>query len=387
MQSHTNFIIIVILIGLASVSFAQEAVTSSEESASRMEPNAVKVPSFPYIVEITADNVYIRSGPGTNYYMCGKLNRNDRVKVVETQYSWSRIVPPAGFFSLISTQYVSIDPNNPTMGTVTGDNVRVYAGSVSERPLYSTTLQLKLNTGDKVKLTSEEEDNYYKIAPPVGAYLWVSTQYTKPLGPIGEVPLTIKPAAEPNDVTSVVPTQISSEAENLKLYYTLEKQIQAEKAKPTDQQNYTNIKKALIEIANNKQAGKAIRYAEFSIKQIECFELALAVSKEIKLQNEQLKQTKERIEKARSTRLAEFQNSGKFAAVGQFQTFETYGAGHYRIIDESKKTICYALPSGRASEMDLSKFVGLKVGLTGTVEPHLETEGALVRFTEIVELK
>ncbi len=387
MQSQISFFIITILVCFVPVSFAQEATAFPESPASANDINTVNIPSFPYLAEITGDNVYIRSGPGTNYYDCGRLNKGDKVEVVSIQYSWSRIVPPAGSFSWISTQYVSIDPNNPAVGVVTGDDVRVYTGSDTVKPLYSTTLQGKLNRGDKVKLLGEEKDNYYKIAPPPFAYLWVSTQYTKPIGPVGEVVTTAKPPVEPNVTTTVVATNLSAEAEKLKEYYVLEKQIKEERAKPIDQQNYANIKKALADIANNKEAGKAPRYAEFTIKQIERFELALAVGKEVQLQNAQLKQTKERIEKARATRFVEYQDLGRFAAVGKFQTFETYGPGHYRIIDDSGKTVCYALPSDLASKIDLSKFVGVKVGLVGTIERHQETEGALVRFTEIVEVK
>jgi len=387
MQSHVNFFIIVVLTGLISISFAQQAGTVAEGAASTDDVNTVNIPSFPYVAEITGDNVYVRSGPGTNYYSCGKLNKGNSVEVVSTQFSWSRIVPPAGNFSWISMQYVSTDPNSPTVGIVSGDNVRVYAGSDTVKPLYSTTLQLKLNRGDKVKLLGEGEDNYYKITPPAGVYLWVSTQYTKILGPIGEVEITAEPEVEPGDTAMVVATDLSVEAEKLKEYYVLEKQIKAEQAKQLDRQNYANIKKALAAIANNKEAGKATRYSGFTIKQIERFELALAIAKEVQLQNAQLQQIKERIEKARMTRLDEYQELGGFAAVGQFQTFETYGPGHYRIIDDSGKTICYALPGGSASQIDLSKFVGKKVGLVGTIEPHMETQGALVRFTEIAGLK
>lgn len=99
-----------------------------------------------------------------------------------------------------------------------------------------------------------------------------------------------------------------------------------------------------------------------------------SVAKEAQLQNTQLKQIKQRIEKARATRLDEYQDLGKFASVGQFQTLETYGTGYYRITDDLGKTICYTLPSGSASEIDSSKFVGKKMGPIGMIEPYLETE-------------
>jgi uncharacterized protein YraI len=394
MQSHTKFInlfILICLISLASVSLAQEAATSPQGSVSATAAEGNE-PSFPYVAEITEDNVNIRSGPGTNYYHCGKLKAGDRVKVVASKHSWSHIVPPAGSFSWISKQYVSIDPNNPGIGVVTGGAVRVYAGSDFLKPIHSTTEQLELNRGDKVELMGEEVDDYYKIAPPTGAYLWVLTQYTKPLGPVGEVAVIVEPKAEPEaNIPAVVPATISIESEKLKEYYALAGQIEAERAKPMAQQNYAEVKKALAELAGNKEAGKAARYSEFAIKQIERCELALAVDKEVQLQDSQLQHIRERIEKARATELAQVPELGGFTAVGWFQSSRIYGPEeelkHYRIIDDSSQTVCYALPEGPASQVDLSKFVGRKVGLVGTVEPHPQTKSALVRFTEITELK
>jgi hypothetical protein len=394
MQSHTKFInlfILVCLISLASVGLAQEAATSPQGSVSAAEAEGNE-PSFPYVAEIIEDNVNIRSGPGTNYYYCGKLNTGDRVKVVASKYSWSHIVPPASTFSWISKQYVSIEPNNPGVGVVTGNAVRVYAGSDLLKPMHSTTVQLELNRGDKVELMGEEMDDYYKIAPPTGAYLWVLTQYTKPLGAVGEVEVIVEPKTEPEaNTAAVVPATISIESEKLKEYYALAEQIKAEQAKPIAQQNYAEIKKALAELAGNKEAGKAAHYSEFALKQIGRCELVLAVDKEIQLQDSQLQHIREQIENARAAELAKIPELGGFAAIGQFQTSKIYGPEeslkHYRIIDDSGQTVCYALPDGSASQMDLSKFEGRKVGLVGTVEPHPQTKGALVRFTEITELE
>ena len=65
----------------------------------KLDANDVNMPSFPYVAEITGNDVRIRSGPGTNFYDCGKLYKGDRVEVVSTQLGWSRIVPPADSFS------------------------------------------------------------------------------------------------------------------------------------------------------------------------------------------------------------------------------------------------------------------------------------------------
>jgi len=383
-----------------SIGFAQEAAITTSG------PDEADTPAFPYMAEITGDNVYIRSGPGTNFYECSKLNKGDKVKVVSKQFSWARIVPPPGSFSWISMQYVSIDTDNTTVGTVTGDRVRVYAGSDTQRPLYSTTLQGKLDRGDKVKLLGEQLDDYYKIALPPFAYLWVSVNFTKPLKPVKEVPITVEPTTvkpktietttvetttvepitEPNDTTKKVVIEPILSETMLEKYRALKKQVETERAKPIDQQKYADIKDALIKVARNKTDNKAARYAEFVLKQIKDIELVLEVDKAVRLQNEQLQKIKEGIDKIRTTRLAKFQDLGRFAVIGKLQAFTTYGPGHYRIINKSGKTICYALPSGQASQIELSRLIDRKVGLVGTVEPHRQTASALVRFTKIAEL-
>jgi hypothetical protein len=151
-----------------------------------------------------------------------------------------------------------------------------------------------------------------------------------------------------------------------------------------EQQNYANIKRGLVRIDDGKTADKAARYAKFMIEQIEGFELALAVAKEVQLQNKQLQKIKEGIDKARARRLAEVEDMGRFAVIGRLKPFTTYGPGHYRIVNESGKTICYALPANQASTRNLGRLLDRKVGLVGKVEPHRQTKGALVRFTEIV---
>ena len=144
-------------------------------------------------------------------------------------------------------------------------------------------------------------------------------------------------------------------------------------------------------MADRKEAGKAMRYAEFSIRQIERYETALSVGEELKLQDEHLKKIEQQIEKNRIEKLAQVKELGRFAVIGQFQTSNIYDPLaepiRYRIIDESGRTACYAVAAGSAAKMDLNKFVGQKVGLTGTIEPHPQTKGALLTFTKIEKLK
>ena len=249
----------------------------------------------------------------------------------------------------------------------------------------------------------EEKDDYYKIAPPNGAYLWVSSRYVDPLGQVGQVPMTTPTAAvdivsdsdsaaDANEVTqtepaAVVPTSMSSESDSLKKYYELEKKVKAEQTKPVDTQDYAQFKKPFTEIVNAKNAGKAARYAKFSLQQIKRYELALTAKTQILAHDAELAEAMAKIEEDKQAKLAQVQDLGVFTVIGKLETSKIFGPEKERqrfvVLDKAGKIQCYAIPSGKAKEMDLTNFVGTRVGLIGTAMANPETAGALVRFYEI----
>lgn len=347
----------------------------------------------PFVADVTGNDVYIRSGPGTNFYHCGKLYKGDRVQVIRTQQGWSCIAPPPGCFSWIAMQYVSINLDNPTMGIVTGNNVGVYAGSDYVEPMYSTSKQLVLNRGQNVRLLSEEKDEYYKIAPPDGAYLWVSSQFLQPAqSSVQAMPVDPNAAAPTASETPTPKVEVRGESDLLDEYYALSKLVKEQRQKPVAEQDYKEIKEKLAKLAAHEGGGRAARYAGFTLKQVERFELACTVAKEIALQKKELETTTSKIDEARAARLAQIDDLGKFAVIGKFESSSVYsssaagGAKRYRVLDESGKTVCYVAPTGAAAGKDLSKFIGHKVGLVGDIQPHQATARAYIQFTEIVPL-
>jgi hypothetical protein len=396
---------LVVVLGLSMAGWAQTDPNQSAPPAAPAQPLVTmpaagpavtgNLPAGPYVAEAIGNDVHIRSGPGTNFYDCGKLYTGDRVQVVKSQDGWSCVVPPPGCFSWISMQYVSINLENPTVGTVTGDNVGVYAGSDFVEPMHSTSKQVSLNRGQIVKLLGEEKDDYYKIAPPQGAYLWVSTQFVQTATPaVGRPPVVdvgkmvkatgANATAKPADANNPAPLT------GLDLYYALNEQLKAERAKAPAEQNYAEIKKKLTELAADKAAGRASRYAEYTLKQVERYELACKVSQEVAQQSKALQQTTAKIDEARTTRLAQIVDLSKYAITGKLENSSVYvGTGQarrYRVLDDTGTTICYVMPSGAAAGMDLSKFVGHKVGLVGKISPHEATARAFIEFSEIVQL-
>ena len=138
-------------------------------------PNA----KYNFFGEITGNGVAIRSGPSENYYATGKLDRGAKVKVVGIKFNWLKIEPPAGSFSYVGKAFV--DRHGDGKQGKTNNTANVRAGS-SMNPM-KTTIQTRLVAGQDVKILGEE-DEYYRIEPPQGAYVYVSDQFVRPIGPV-----------------------------------------------------------------------------------------------------------------------------------------------------------------------------------------------------------
>ena len=383
---NVRALVILWVSALFSVAFAQTLTTTLQ-------------PGFPYKAEVTGSAVNVRSGKDIKTYECGRLNVGDTVEVFGEEEGWAKIVPPPGSFSWIAMQYIAINADAPTTGIVTGKNILVYAGSDYREPRSSNMVQATVNRGDTVQLKAEEKDGYFKIHPPKGSFLWVSTRYLKQINePVVQPPIIIpNPAELPADINvpliSVVPVDpnapkdVLSEASLLKQYYEIQAQIKALLAKPIDEQNYSEIKKVLAEMAARKDTVRAARYADFTLKKIQGYELAISVSRQISDQEKQLAATKDKIEKALSEQIAQIQNLGRFAVIGTLKPSTVFdgspGTQRFRIRDANGKTICYVKPVGLAKTKDMTVFFDKKVGLVGKIMTYPNSGGALVEFSEI----
>jgi hypothetical protein len=364
------------------------------------KPPQAAAKSDPCKAEVVGSNVKIRSGPGTNYYECGRLNLNDTVFVLGDNGSgWSKITPPPKSFSWIAMDYVSTTANKPTVGTVTGRDVIVYAGSDYYLPKHSTTEQMKLKQGDKVNLLNEEKERYLKIEPPEGCFLWVYSAYlrrvvVKPTT-TGTPEKTVTEAPSANTEPSVVVPPVildagSPQAKLLEDYDALQIQVKAELAKPISEQSYDAIELALTEISQHEVPCSATKYAQLMLNRVKVFKLALAVSKQVEDQDRLLNEAMGRIDKARAQRIAIAGNMGRYAVIGTLKKSSVYNEKsvnkRYRIVDGTR-TICYVKPVGKAANQNVTAYFDKKVGLIGKISANVVASGALVEFTGIELIK
>jgi len=387
----------VLVIGLFTIAQAEKrpaAMDNPRQSKSSAQPapeaNTVK---FPYVGEITDTKINIRSGPGMQYYSCSKINSPARVVVVDQKYSWSKILPPPGSFSWIFRQSVQTDSNNPGVGVVNANNVRVYAGSDELEPIRSDSVQISLSTGQKVRIIGEPVGDYYKIAPPEGATLWTTSQYVKYIRSADEIDVKIPESKDDANTTKpeMIIEQVEVKSRQLEQYYTLRKQLDDEKIKPLEQQDYTKIKaeaEALIADANSGNAGD---YAKYLLKDIQRCEVAKEAQGVVEGQKTELQQAITEAEKEHQEKLQNIPDIGKYATMGTFKQSLIYegqpGSKRFLIVDDGNNPTCYAEPVGEMADANLTDYYGQKVGLIGQISADNQSHLALVRFEKIEKLE
>lgn len=161
----------------ALIAISLLVVAGGTAAATGQPTPAGSPPPFPWEGEVTAANVYVRSGAGSNWYPTTKLNNGDRVVVLGEKFGWYQIAPVPGSFSYVDAAMVDRAAGGKK-GTIKQDKVYIRAGSSLESRKNAT--QVVLNKGDAVEIQGEA-DGFLKIAPPPGATLFISKQYVRPV--------------------------------------------------------------------------------------------------------------------------------------------------------------------------------------------------------------
>lgn len=150
---------------------------------------------------INANAVYVHSGAGQNYYQTGKLSKGDKVTVVGAKFDWLKIVPPEGSFSYVAQAFVE-RAGDGKKGRVTRPDLNVRCGSTLNES--KAIVQTKLAQGTEVEII-DEKDEYFRIKPPEGAYLYVNKQFVDPVEQLAVAPKPVAPeAAKPPVETPAV---------------------------------------------------------------------------------------------------------------------------------------------------------------------------------------
>ena len=111
--------------------------------------------TFPYTAYVTSDDVYVRSGPGKNYYPTEKLVRGVEVEVYRHDPGgWFAIRPPQGSFAWVVGCDVRLLPDRQGMAEVAKDHTLAYVGSRFSD--VRDVRQVKLDRGELVEILGEK---------------------------------------------------------------------------------------------------------------------------------------------------------------------------------------------------------------------------------------
>lgn len=160
---------------------------------------------FPYRGVINADDVYVRSGPGQDYYPTEKLKQGEVVEVYRHDPGgWYAVRPPASSYSWVSARYVRETGDGLLEVTMDGVVARVGSTLNQARDVW----QVKLRKGELLEMLDPspgESGAWYRVAPPSGEFRWVYGRYVDPASgeakvdePAGFVQDEPQPAARPS---------------------------------------------------------------------------------------------------------------------------------------------------------------------------------------------
>lgn len=151
---------------LVAVVHAQDSGTNASSPA----PLA-----YPFVGEITGDNVSLRAGFNENYLKLKRLEPGEKVVVLGEQAGWYQVLVPSTFTGWVSRQFIQLEEDGH--GAISGNRV-------SLRPSASTKhLPVGyVNTGDKLWVVDAQEE-WVQVVAPSQMPAWVHARFVKPNGP------------------------------------------------------------------------------------------------------------------------------------------------------------------------------------------------------------
>jgi SH3-like domain-containing protein len=171
---------------LSPIVFGQDAATQDEMAKQ------------PFLGQINANAVYIRSAAREDAYPVTKLEKGTQVTVVGIKFKWLKIVPPEGSFAYVPKAWIDRRGN----GNVGRASRELIAKVGSDLMDVKTAPMAKIEQGQDVQILGEK-DEYYRIKPPEGSYLYIAQQYVDPVKPVAQA--DVKPQPTPDSARPASP--------------------------------------------------------------------------------------------------------------------------------------------------------------------------------------
>ena len=279
-------------------------------------------------------------------------------------------------------------------GAVTGNFIRVRAGSVKVPPVNARQVQTKLNYGTVVQVIGERDD-FYKIVPPPGCYFWISLDYIRSIGPVtAEAAKSMRSQvassiSDKNKSEKVTLTQTQLERAE---YQELARLFKAEQDKPVLQRELVPVKERLVKLIEDARTPSVKSLANRLMRALARAELARNALKISLSQDERLRVTLEDIDKKVellvSTRAPAGMKQQENVIQGILSASAVFTATNqnrrFLVLGDDDRILCYAV-SGLEG-LDLAQWLGKKVSLVGRTKFDAFGKTRVLYVTGIIEL-
>ncbi|MDK1031201.1 MAG: hypothetical protein QGD94_04280 [Planctomycetia bacterium] len=316
---------------------------------------------FPYVGELTGDNVYLRSGPGRHFYTLDKLKIGKKVVVEDKKWNWIAVRLVGDVSGLIAKKNVERGAGGAA-AKVTAEEARVYASSATAKRKWAVLAILE--AGDEVQILGELGD-LYRIVPPQMSRVYISADYIKRVGPYPEAWQVVKVVK----IDLVILKKDPQEAEFKKIRGRLEKELE----KPPAERKLDQFIKPFTSVAKKAKStflkDDALRQVAWLKSQIVIQEKHRKVDKLAEDLKKKLEAIDEAAGKPRTLQEALADKYDVWGTIEKMVIFEgTASQVKFKLLDD-KGRVRVLLTS---KEHDLGKFVGKRVGLKGLKSYHAE---------------
>ena len=354
--------------------------------------------TFPYKAYVTAEDVYVRSGPGQSYYPTDKLKVGQEVEVYRHDPGgWCAIRPVEGSFTWVSGRHLK--PAEDNLAVVTDDGVAARVGSRFSD--IREVVQVRLQKGEVVEILDPPprgagwgENAWFKIAPPSGEFRWVSSKYLDAEYPRDGVRKphagrkhSDKPAEEAEPLPEAAPEAAATADDAARLRPPRHRSLSPEHYQAELERLELELSVMVVEEptawsfdAMRDRANDLLDQAQTAVERGRARLLANKIARfeDIKQRYDSVAAMRDQTDRSARllARLRPRDSGGektrgkldiddRFDGVGQLTQVVSpkAGAPRYALTDETGEVRCYVTP---APGVNLYSYVGKQVGLTGT---------------------
>lgn len=374
--------------------FAQDAGTVGAD---------VEQAKHDFIGVINAPAVPVKSAPRDDAYATGRLERGTKVTVVGMKFKWLKILPPEGSFAYVPKVFVDVRGDG-RVGRTTRD-VSAKVGS-SLNQLKTATMGV-IPQGHDLEILGEQ-DEYWKIAPPAGSFLFVDQASVDPLkalptpadsrpeatvassvthhdtaapvanegspAPIAPVstrtPTPAEVAAAPAPVPTAPPVPATQPSEVAEAFDKLETSFKAANEKPITEQPIESLLSGYEELLKQEGlSGSTRKISEIRVA-------TLKLRSEAKADFVALKEAQQQAAERQKSLVAERDEIAQrikekqvvvYAAIGTLRasSIQRGGGMLYRLTDPATgRTVAYVREPDTRFAGDLGRLVGVKGNIT-----------------------